>query len=154
MRNYNCVRGIEFSDIILVLDANEYHLKQFIPEAIARCQCNVSIIIKPAENGQDREDSVMDLMQYWENVNREEDEKKLIRILKLQFCNSTSTTMCSSKAGYKNQYCQKVKEENDAAFYKIHKNCESYQQMSDELKDKIVFNKSLDKSGKNAAGAM
>ena len=96
----------------------------------------------------------MDLMQYWGNVNREEDERKLIRILKLQFCNSTSTTMCSSKAGYKNQYCQKVKEENDAAFYKIHKNCESYQQMTDELKYKIVFNKSLDKSGKNAAGAM
>ena len=154
VKNYNCVRGIEFSDVILILDANEYHLKQFIPEAIARCQCNLSIVIKPAENGQDREDSVMDLVQYWENVNREEDEKKLIRILKLQFCNCTSTTMCSSKAGYKNQYCQKVKEETDAAFCKIHKNCQSYQQMSDEIKDKIVFNKSLDKSGKNVAGAL
>ena len=154
VKNYNCVRGIEFSNVILILDANEYHLKQFIPEAMARCQCNLSIIIKPAENGQYREDSVTDLMEYWENVNQEEDEKKFIRILKLQFCKCTSTIMCSLKADDKNQYCQKVTEENAVAFYKIHKNCRRYQEMSDEIKDKIVSNKSLDKSGKNAAGAL
>ena len=154
VKNYNCVRGIEFSNVILILDANEYHLKQFIPEAMARCQCNLSIIIKPAENGQYRKDSVTDLMEYWENVNEEEDEKKFIRILKLQFCKCTSTFVCNSKASFKNQYCQKVREENAVAFYKIHKNSQSYQEMSDEIKDKIVLNKSLDKSGKNVAGAL
>ena len=154
VKNYNCVRGIEFSDVILILDANEYHLKQFIPEAMARCLCNLSIIIKPAENGKDRQDSVMDLMEYWENVNQEEEEKKFIRILKLQFCKCTSTTACSSRAGYKNQDYQKVRDENASACYKIHKNCQSYKKMSEEIKDKIVLNKSLDKSGKNAAGEL
>ena len=154
VKNYNRVRGIEFSDVILILDSNEYHLKQFIPEAMARCQCNLSIIIKPTENGKDKEDTVMDLMEYWENVNQEEDEKKFIRIIKLQFCKCTSTTVCSSKAGSKNQYCRKVREENAAAFYKIHKNCQSYHEMSDEIKDKIVLNKSLDTAGKNAAGEL
>ena len=43
----------------------------------------------------------MDLMEYWENVNQEEDEKKFIRIIKLQFCKCTSTNVCSSKAGSK-----------------------------------------------------
>ena len=154
VKNYNCVRGIEFSDVILILDANEYHLKQFIPEAMARCQCNLSIIIKPAENGKDREDAVMDLMKYWEEVNQKEDEKKFFRIIKLQFCTCISTTVCSLKAGCKNQYCQKVREENGAECYKIHKNCQNYKEMSEEIKNKIVLNKFLDKSRKNAAGEL
>ena len=154
VKNYNCVRGIEFSDVILILDANEYHLKQFIPEAMARCQCNLSIIIKPAENGKDREDAVMDLMKYWEKVNQEEDEKKIFTVLKLQFCKCISTTRCSLKTGYKNQYCQKVREENGAECYKIHKNCQNYKEMSEEIKNKIVLNKFLDKSRKNAAGEL
>ena len=154
VKNYNCVRGIEFSDVILILDANEYHLKQFIPEAMARCQCNLSIIIKPAENGKDREDAVMDLMKYWEKVNQEEDEKKIFTVLKLQFCECTSTARCSLKAGYKNQYCQKVREENGAECYKIHKNCQNYKEMSEEIKNKIVLNKFLDKSRKNAVGEL
>ena len=64
VKNYNCVRGIEFSDVILLLDANEYHLKQFIPEAMARCQSSLSIVIKPAEKGRNRGDGVMDLVKH------------------------------------------------------------------------------------------
>ena len=96
--NYNCVRGTDFSNVILLLDANEYHVKQFIPEAIARCQSNLSIVVKPAEKRIIRGDDVMELMKYWENVNSEQEQGKfIIEIMKLEFCNCTSVVMCAKK---------------------------------------------------------
>ena len=138
VKNYNYVRGIEFSDVIVLLDANEYHLKQFIPEAMARCQSNLSIVIKPPENGKGRKDAVMDLIAYWKRVNLEEEEEKFIRILKWHFCKCSSTIMCSRKAGHENLYFRKVREENGAICYEIHKNSKSYQNMSEEIRRSIA----------------
>ena len=55
---------MEFSDVVLLLDANEYHLKQFIPEAMARCQSHLSIVIKPNKNEERRDDAVLELVEY------------------------------------------------------------------------------------------
>ena len=151
VKNYNCVRGIEFSDVIVLLDANEYHLKQFIPEAMARCQSNLSIVIKPAENGKGREDAVMDLIEYWKRVNLEEEEEKLIRILHLHFCECTSTVMCSRKAGDENLYCRKAREENKTICYEIHKNSKSYKNMSEKIRQKIASDVSSNQLGKREA---
>ena len=138
VKNYNYVRGIEFSDVMVLLDANEYRLKQFIPEAMARCQSNLSIVIKPPENGKGRKDAVMDLIAYWKRVNLEEEEEKFIRILKWHFCKCSSTIMCSRKAGHENLYFRKVREENGAIRYEIHKNSKSYQNMSEEIRQSIA----------------
>ena len=109
VKNYNYVRGIEFSDVILLLDANEYHLKQFIPEAMARCQSNLSIVVKPAENGIVSTETVMDLIEYWMKVNLEE-EKKFINILELHFCDCTSAFRCSRKVDHENLHCENTRE--------------------------------------------
>ena len=92
--NYNCVRGIEFSDVILRLDANEYHLKQFIPEAMTRCQSNLPIVIIPAENVINQGDVVIDIVEHWKNINLAE-EGKVIQIFKLDFCKSISGRISS-----------------------------------------------------------
>ena len=45
VKNLNFVKGLEFSNILLILDSNEHHLRHFIPDAIARCTSNLSILI-------------------------------------------------------------------------------------------------------------
>ena len=150
VKNYNCVRGIEFSDVILLLDEHEYHLKQFIPEAMARCQSNLSIVINPAENGILSKEAVKELIEYWKKVNSEE-EKKFINILELHFCECTSAIRCSRKVGQENLFCKKTREGCATTCYEVHKNSPSYKKMSEEIKQKIVSNTSLDQSGKREA---
>ena len=150
LKNYDCIRGIDFSDVLLLLDANEYHLKQFIPEAMARRQSNLSIVIKPAENLKVRKEAVKDLIEYWMKVNLEEEEK-FINILELQICKCSSAIKCSRKVGNENQYCRKAKEGHATTCYKIHKKSQSYKKMSEEIKQKNVSNASLNRSGKREA---
>ena len=150
VKNYNYVRGIEFSDVILLLDANEYHLKQFIPEAMARCQSNLSIVVKPAENGIVSTETVMDLIEYWMKVNLEE-EKKFINILELHFCECTSAFRCSRKVDHENLHCKKTREGYGTTPYEVHKNSPSYKKMLEEIEQKIVSSTSLDLSGKREA---
>ena len=148
--NYNCVRGIEFSDVILLLDANEYHLKQFIPEAMTRCQSNLPIVIIPAENVINQGDVVIDIVEHWKNINLAE-EGKVIQIFKLDFCKSISGRICRGKVGHENLYCRKAKEEDTVICYEIHKKCDGYKKISEEIKRKIVKNISSDGSRRKSA---
>ena len=136
VKNYKYVRGIEFSDVILLLDANEYHLKQFIPEAMARCQSNLSIVIKPAENVTGKEDTVMNLMEHWVNLNREQEKEKLIKTLLLNFCKCSSAIMCKKEA------VKQRREEDTGYNYKIHKHSQSYKKMSEK------FNREMSRENK------
>ena len=153
VKNYKYVRGIEFSDVILLLDANEYHLKQFIPEAMARCQSNLSIVIKPAENVTGKKDTVINLMEHWVNVNLEEDKEKLIKTFPLHFCKCSSAIMCNKEA-------VKQRREKDIGYnYKIHKHSQSYKKMSEKIKQEmsgenkhtIISDTSSNLSGKKEA---
>ena len=47
--NYNCVTGLEFSEVLLILDGDECDLKQFIPEAMARCMNDLTILVRPKQ---------------------------------------------------------------------------------------------------------
>lgn len=144
--NYNCVRATEFSNVILLLDANEYHVKQFIPETIARCQSNFSIAVKPAEKRIIRGDDVMELMKYWENVNSEQEQGKfIIEIMKLEFCNCTSVVMCAKKKVVESRIV-------DASnFCKIHKNTKIYKEISSQIKHKRVSDTPSNQSRKKEA---
>ena len=70
VNNYSCVKGLEFSEVLLILDADEYHLKQFIPEAMAKCMDNVSILVRPEPRGNHRSDTVRDLVHHWKQSNK------------------------------------------------------------------------------------
>lgn len=144
--NYNCVRGTDFSNVILLLDANEYHVKQFIPEAIARCQSNLSIVVKPAEKRIIRGDDVMELIKYWENVNSEQEQGKfIIEIMKLEFCNCTSVVMCAKKKVVESRIV------GASNFCKIHKNTKIYKEISSQIKHKLVSDTPSNQSRKKEA---
>ena len=43
--NFRHVRGMEFENVIVVVNSEEYFLKHYLPEAIARCKSNLSLIL-------------------------------------------------------------------------------------------------------------
>ena len=99
VNNYNCVKGLEFSEVLLILDADEYHLKQFIPEAMARCMNNLTILVRPKHKKNCESDTVTDLADHWEVFN--ETGKPVMEILSLK--------VCSSHKNYKETRCKTEK---------------------------------------------
>lgn len=91
IKNYNFVTGLEFPNVVVLLDANEYHLKQFIPGAMARCQKNLAIVIKSLKDEILEDDTVANLLDHWENLNTELEETNSINetfatpVLSMQF---------------------------------------------------------------------
>ena len=123
VNNYNRVKGLEFSDVLLVLDADEYHLKQFIPEAIARCINKLAILIRPNHKGISKSDTVTDLVHHWQRFH--ETEKPILEILLLKVCSSYTF---KKHENYKDTYCKKDKSKYTS--YKLHKRCERYKDLS------------------------
>ena len=122
VKNLDCLRGLEFSDVVLILDSNEHHLRQFIPEAIARCRSNLSILIIPSRNRQS--DTVADLVDEWERNNQDE---PVVSILKTGFCCKDS---CNNRRNHRKPYCVN---ETDGS-YGVHKNSKWYRDFLKEIK--------------------
>ena len=120
--NYNCVKGLEFSEVLLLLDADEYHLKQFIPEAMARCMNNLTILVRTKRKGNVKSDTVKDLVDHWEQSN--ETGKPVLEMLSLKFW--------SVYPFKKYENCNKTHWQTDKGkytSYKIHKGCEKYRDL-------------------------
>ena len=122
VKNLDFLRGLEFSDVLLILDSNEHHLRQFIPEAIARCKSNLSILIIPSLNRQP--DTVADLVDEWERNNEDE---RVVNILTIRFCCKDS---CNNKTNHRKPYCVN---KTDAS-YGVHKNSKWYRNILKEIK--------------------
>ena len=131
LKNYSSVKGLEFAHVLLVLDANEYHLKQFIPEAMARCQNNLSILINPSQVDDHDEGTVTELLKYWERINLEE-ENKIRNILQLQVC---SKIRCSKRSDQIKEYCEQVYD--NSTTYSVHVNCKLHQELLTEIHHSI-----------------
>ena len=128
VNNYNSVKGFEFSEVLLILDADEYHLKQFIPEAMARCMSNLAILVRPKHKGKPKSDTVKDLVDHW--IVSNETEKPILEILSLKFC--------SSYALKKHENCKETHCQTDKIkyiSYKIHKGCEKYRDLLKRIKN-------------------
>ena len=143
IKNYNFVRGMEFSDVVILLDADEYHLKQFIPEAMARCQSNLSIVIKPSKYEERRDDTVLELVEYWETINK---KRNILKKLEFCFCSCICKFLCNYDAKRRNQFYHKVCKNRSPVCYKIHKNSKAYIDFSREIEEKVIPNIKQDNS--------
>ena len=121
--NYSRVKGLEFSDVLLVLDADEYHLKQFIPEAMARCMNKLAILVRTKHKGNPKSDTVKDLVDYWQKFH--EGKKPILEILSLKLCSSYTF---QKHENYQESYCKTNKSKYTS--YKIHKRCGRYKDLS------------------------
>ena len=45
--NFRSVNGMEFDNVLILLNRLEYYLKHFLPQMISRCNCNLNFILLP-----------------------------------------------------------------------------------------------------------
>ena len=128
VNNYNCVKGLEFSEVLLILDADEYHLKQFIPEAMARSMNNLSILVRSEHRGNHRPDTVRDSVRHWEQSNEKkimETGKSILKILEFKFCSNFTFKKHENR---KQTHCQT--DSTSYISYKIHRKCKRYRDIT------------------------
>ena len=130
VKNYNNVKGLEFPQVLMILDANEYHLKQYIPETMARSQSTLSILIKSFDSTGYNKDTVADLVQYWDEVNKK-GKNTILNLSYLQFCDNT---MCFREVGP--EFCLENDESVSTTTYHVHKNCNLYKDLLADVTDK------------------
>ena len=126
--DFRSVKGLEFSDVLLLLNENEYHCQHFIPEAITRCMNKLSILLVPCHKEFNQAGTVLTIVDEWEQINSRRSKNPILKIVKLEFCSD--------------QYCQ-----NDGEIY-----CENergkclhtwnrfYGNLHKEVHDKLVPN--------------
>ena len=98
--DYRCVKGLEFSNVLLLLNEHEYYLKHFIPEAMTRCMSNLSILIVPRNKEICQSETVSALVDKWEEVNNMSNKNPILEIVELKFC---SNPICRIKM---NNFCE------------------------------------------------
>ena len=125
VKNLKFLRGLEFSKVLLILESNEHHLRHFIPEAIARCKSNLTILIRPSIHGNHPSHTVADLAYEWEkNL-----DNGILSILKIGFCSKPS---CNNKKLQEKAYCK------DKLLYRFHKNSKLYTDFLKEIQIKNI----------------
>ena len=124
--SYKCVTGLEFSEVLLILDADEYHLKQFIPEAMARCMNSLAVLVRSKHKEKPKSETVTDLVDHWQRSN--ETGKPVLELLSLKVCYG-----CTFK---KHENCQKTyckSDKSKCTSYKVHRGCERYKDLSSKI---------------------
>ena len=123
---YRCVKGLEFSDVLLLLSKNEYYLKQFIPEAITRCMSHLSVLIVPCGKEFNQSETVSVLVNELEKANTMSKNNPIIEKVELKFC---SKPICRTQI---KDYCE------DGCSKYVHKFTKFYQDFYEEIKQWVI----------------
>ena len=132
------MRGLEFANVIVILDEDEYHLKQFIPEAMARCMKNLSIVIKGGKNEMEGHDTVMELLNHWEIVNIKRQECPIAKSLQFQFCGCISDFLCEQDALKGNGYYRMLSGNDIEACYQVHRKSTLCKELLKEIQQEVI----------------
>ena len=65
--NFFYIRGMEFENVIIMINAIEYYLRHYLPEAITRCTKSLSIVVLQEKNVSQKEGSMNEVITVWEN---------------------------------------------------------------------------------------
>ena len=141
INSFAIVKGLEFSEVLLILEKDEYYQKQYIPEAITRCRSNLSILVRPPWKKKYQSNTADHLVNHWKNVNNikiERDEKPILNLLTLGFCSNKACKALNEKSTgcLDSQECP--------SFYKVHTHTKWYKGLSEEIEKQIVPNLQLD----------
>ena len=93
--NFRHVRGMEFENVILLVDSEEYFLKHYLPEAIARCTSNLSLIMLQGKRISKKEETVKEIVGLLQQQEPAVVEIWITR--KCEKCTQRSRYYCSKK---------------------------------------------------------
>ena len=123
--NYRCIKGLEFSDVLLLLDVEEVHNQQFIPEVMTRCMSNLYVMLKPPLKYSCH---IKDLLDEWETINSTCSKSPILETVELSFC---SNRICLTQAS---EYCQ------DGNRIYVHKFSKIYEDLYKEIQGSDIPN--------------
>ena len=118
--SYNTVKGLEFSEVLLILEKGKCYLKQYIPEAIARCRSDLSVLVRSPRKKKNQSNTVEHLVDYWKNINDIKMEKEKKPMLKLQTIGFCLDETCKIR-NEKSSHCLYSQKYPRSTFYGIHK---------------------------------
>ena len=90
---------MEFENVIVVVDQEEYFLQHYLPEAIARCTNNLSLIMLQDKNVGNKEETVKDAVESLQQQEPSVFEEWITEIC--QNCKKRSKYYCSKSHGHK-----------------------------------------------------
>ena len=96
--NFRHVRGMEFENVILLVDPEEYFLKHYLPEAIARCTSNLSLIMLQDKNISKKEETAKEIVGLLQQQEPAVVEMWITR--KCEKCRKRSRYYCSKNDGH------------------------------------------------------
>ena len=97
--NFRHVRGMEFENVIVMVDTEEYFLKHYLPEAIARCTNNLALIMLQDKNVGKKEETVKDAVESLQQQEPSVFEEWITEIC--QKCKKGSEYYCSKSYGHR-----------------------------------------------------
>ena len=97
--NFRHVRGMEFENVIVMADPQEYFLKHYLPEAIARCTNNLSLIMLQDKNVTKKEETVKDAVESLQQQEPLVFEEWITEIC--EKCKKGDKYYCSKSCGHK-----------------------------------------------------
>ena len=138
VNSYATVTGLEFAEVLLILEKDEYCLKQYIPEAIARCKSNLSILVRHPWKKKNQSNTVDHLVHHWKKINNakiKNEKKCILNLLKLGFCSDKSCLKRNEKSSSCPDHAGSAK---IAPFYGVHEHTKWYRVLLKEIVEKIV----------------
>ena len=90
--NFQYIRGMEFENVVVVVDPDEYYLKQYFPEAITRCTSNLCLMLLEDKKKKRKEETVKGIVERLEQCDPIVVEKLIIE--KCKKCDKYSNFYC------------------------------------------------------------
>ena len=144
VNSYDIVKGLEFSEVLLILEKDEEHRKQYIPEAITRCESNLSVLIRPAWKKNKPSKAVQHLVKHWKKINDakySKEGKSLVKLVTLGHCLDERCKLLNEN---RNELTFCPDSHENPSFYGVHTHTKLYKSLSNEINNKIVPNLHLD----------
>ena len=141
LTDYRCVKGLEFPNVLLLLNEEEYYLKHFIPEAITRCMSNLSILLVSSYKRISHSETVSALVKKWEEVNHSDNNNPMLETVEFKFCDKA---ICETR---NKEFC-----EVGGNKY-VHKFANLFRDLYEEIRHNVVPNLKSDYEAGNGETA-
>ena len=129
--NYRYIKGLEFSDVLLLLDEMTYYFQNYIPEAITRCTSNLSILNLP-NDAKTFHGTCSSVLDEWEKINSKSPNSPILKAIDLQFC---SNPICLAHV---NDHC------GDESIIYVHKGNKFYKGLYEDIQHRDIPKPSSD----------
>ena len=140
VNSYDIVKGLEFSEVLLILEKDEHHRKQYIPEAMTRCRSNLFVLVRPPWKKNHQSSTVENLVDHWKKINdikMKKEKKCILKLLTLDFCSEESCKDLNKK----NSSCPDpvpAFSPEAPSLYRVHKHTKWYKVLIKEIKQKLI----------------